>query len=161
MALRGSPELAGFEVEPTFDDVGTEFGEGSPEVLLGGASGQGDQGPMLAAENAFEGMPLLDAAVVRAAGFVQVEKPAPMDWVFGGQGTNADERSPGLVASGGQGFADASDDDCIFPFHPAGWVAANCFDGPETGWAGISQVCLDIPVGQGGIDQHVGDTSHP
>ena len=58
--------MAGIQVEPTLDDMGTEFGEGDQEVPLGGKSSQGDEGPMLATKDAFEGVPLFDAAVVRA-----------------------------------------------------------------------------------------------
>jgi hypothetical protein len=49
----------------------------------------------------------------------------------------------------------------VFPFHPAGGVAANAFDGPELWRAGIGQVSLDVPVGQGSVNQHVGDASDP
>ena len=160
-ALGGTPELTWFQSEPSSDDVGTEFGEGSQEVLLGGASGEGDKGPMLKAENAFEGMPLFNAAVVRAAGLVHIEKPAPVHRVVRCQGQHADEFSPGLMASSGNGFSDASDNHGIFPFHPTSGIATDTLDGPEARRPGISQVGLDVPVGQGSIDQHIGDTSNP
>ena len=161
MALGGSPELAWIQAKPSLDDVGTEFGEGGEEVSLVGSGSQGDQRSMLSAEDAFQGVPLFDAAVVRAAGLIEVKDPAPVDRVVRCQGENAEERSPELVTSGGQGFADTSDDHGVFPFHPARWVAANALDGPETGWAGIGQVSLDVPIGQGSIDQHIGDACNP
>lgn len=148
-------------MEPTLNDVGTEFGEGGQEVPLRGAGGQSDEGPLLASEDTFEGGTLFMTAVERTTGLEEVEDPAPVNRVGQGQREHSDERSPVLVASNGQGFADASDNDGVFPFHPARWVVANAFDGPEAGRSGIGQMSLDVPVGQGGIDQDVSDASDP
>ena len=101
LSLRCPPELARIKLKPPLDLVGPRFGEMGQEILLGAASGLGDQGPIFPAQDAFECMPLFDASVEGAGGLVQVEDATPAYWIVGAERQDAIEFSPVLVSSSG------------------------------------------------------------
>ena len=49
----------------------------------------------------------------------------------------------------------------MFVFHATGRIPPHAIDGPETWRGGIVQVFLNATVGQGGVDQNVGNAGHP
>jgi hypothetical protein len=100
-------------------------------------------------------MPLLNSPVVRATGPVNEQDSAPMNGIIRLKREHTDEIAPMLVPSCCQRFPYAANDNSVFPFNSTRWVSANSFNGPKQGRPEIGQVSLNIPIGQGGINQNL------